>query len=100
MLQYFSKIASPFVMNLKSMAESINISTRKKIGEKIRKVRKQKKLSLRELEAVTGLGHSWLGKLENGKVNFEIDSLMKLAQALKIQLKELFDFKVEYRDSD
>lgn len=82
------------------MKEEIRIVIRKKIGERIRQIREKKELPLRELEAITGLGHSWLGKLENGKVNFEIDSLIKLMKALKIQPGEVFDFRVIYKDDE
>jgi transcriptional regulator with XRE-family HTH domain len=76
------------------MAEHQTITARKYVGEKIRSIRQKQGLSLRELEALTGFGHSWLAKLEKGQVNFQIDSLIRLMEALKLQPKELFNFKL------
>jgi transcriptional regulator with XRE-family HTH domain len=74
------------------MDEKVYTEVRTRIGQNFRKFRKQKKLSLRELEAITGIGFSWISKFEKGTVNFEIDTLLKLASGLKVQIKELTDF--------
>ena len=76
------------------MAEQLTTTARKHVGEKIRNIRQKQGLSLRELEALTGFGHSWLAKLEKGQVNFQIDSLIRLMEALKLQPRELFNFKL------
>lgn len=74
------------------MEEAKYIEIKQKIGENFKKIRKRKKLSLRQVEAITGIDHSWVGKFEKGKINFEIDTLTNLADELGIQLKEFFDF--------
>lgn len=74
------------------MAENPYIEVKIKTGQLFRKVRRQKKLSLRQVEALTGIGYSWIAKFEKGQVNFEIDTLLKLASGLGIYLKELFDY--------
>jgi len=71
---------------------------RVKVGLLFKKCRKQKKLSYRKVEAITGIDHSWISKFEKGKVNFEIDTLLKLASGLKIQINQLTDFTHSYVD--
>lgn len=72
----------------------LTTTVKKAIGEKIRLVRQKQGYSLRELEALTGFGHSWLAKLEKGLVNFQVDSLIGLMEALKIQAKDIFSSKL------
>jgi transcriptional regulator with XRE-family HTH domain len=78
------------------MVDKAYSDVRIKIGQIFKRFRTQKKLSLRKLEAITGIDHSWISKFEKGKVNFEIDTLLRLASGLRIQLKELTDFQHEF----
>src|SRR6476659_10910038 len=55
----------------------------------IRDVRLAQGLSLRALSARAGLPYSTLSKLENGKMALTYDKLIRLAQALNVDLKEL-----------
>jgi len=55
----------------------------------IRDVRVAQGLSLRALSARAGLPYSTLSKLENGKMALTYDKLIRLAQALNVDLKEL-----------
>ncbi|ULQ55451.1 helix-turn-helix domain-containing protein [Flavihumibacter rivuli] len=80
------------------MSENQYIAIRKSIGAQFKKHRLRKKLSYRQLDAITGIDYSWISKFEKGQVNFEIDSLIKLCSGLKIQLGELMDFKHGYVD--
>lgn len=80
------------------MTEEGFIEIRIKIGHIFKKHRQLKKLSYRQVEAITGIDHSWLSKFEKGKVNFEIDTVIKLCSGLKIQLSELTSFKHGYVD--
>lgn len=69
-----------------------------KIGLLFRKYRKQQHLSLRQLEVITGIDYSWIGKFEKGQANFQIDTLVKLASGLKIYLRDLTDFTHSFVD--
>ena len=51
--------------------------------------RLSKGLTLRELAARVGMPYSTLSKLENGKMSFTYDKLIRLAQGLGIDLQEL-----------
>jgi transcriptional regulator with XRE-family HTH domain len=55
----------------------------------IRDVRISKGLSLRALSARAGLPYSTLSKLENGKMSLTYDKLIRLAQALNVDLKDI-----------
>jgi transcriptional regulator with XRE-family HTH domain len=55
----------------------------------IRNVRLAKGLSLRDLSARAGLPYSTLSKLENGKMALTYDKLIRLAQALNVDLKDI-----------
>jgi transcriptional regulator with XRE-family HTH domain len=55
----------------------------------IRNVRRAQGLSLRALSARAGLPYSTLSKLENGKMALTYDKLIRLAQALNVDLKDM-----------
>ena len=55
----------------------------------IREARNAQGLSLRALSARAGLPYSTLSKLENGKMALTYDKLIRLAQALKVDLKDI-----------
>jgi len=55
----------------------------------IRDVRIAQGLSLRALSARAGLPYSTLSKLENGKMTLTYDKLIRLAQALNVDIKDL-----------
>lgn len=55
----------------------------------IRGVRLAQGLSLRALSARAGLPYSTLSKLENGKMTLTYDKLIRLAQALNVDLKDI-----------
>jgi transcriptional regulator with XRE-family HTH domain len=55
----------------------------------IRDVRRAQGLSLRALSARAGLPYSTLSKLENGKMALTYDKLIRLAQALNVDLKDI-----------
>ena len=55
----------------------------------LRNVRVARGLSLRALSALAGLPYSTLSKLENGKMALTYDKLIRLAQALNVDLKDI-----------
>lgn len=82
--------------------KEIALEVRRKIGENLKKLIDEKydETALRKLDAVTGKDYSWIGKIQNGKRNFTIDSLIKLLIALKIQPKDIFNFTVKFPKED
>lgn len=45
-----------------------------------------------ELSDILGMDDSGLRKIESGRTNPTVKTLIKIANALEIELKELFDF--------
>jgi transcriptional regulator with XRE-family HTH domain len=63
----------------------------KKVGEHIRKLRTEKNITQEELAYDADLDISQVGRIERGVVNTSICVLQRLAKALNIEMKELFD---------
>ena len=63
------------------------------ILEKIRETRISKKISLLNLANAVEISHSHLYYIESKKVIPSVDVIIKLAKALEINLKNLFDKK-------
>ena len=63
-----------------------------KLGEKIIFIRKNKNMKQYELSDILGMDDSGLRKIESGRTNPTVKTLIKIANALEIELKELFDF--------
>jgi transcriptional regulator with XRE-family HTH domain len=73
------------------MAQSKKIhKSTKEIIKRIRKMRRDKDLSQEELANMSGIHRNHIGKLERLENSPSIDSLIKIAEALKIKLSKLF----------
>ena len=66
------------------------------IGLNIRKYRKQMKLSQVELAVEVGIDRAYLSEIENGRTNPSVNVLYAIADALKIEIENLFatEFKI------
>lgn len=60
---------------------------RKRVGERLKSLRTEKKISMRELAEKTGMNISNISRIENGKISPTLDVLDKLAQALGTTIK-------------
>lgn len=60
------------------------------LGMRIRFLRKEKKMSIEDLALEANINKNYLGDLENGRRNPTLKILDKIAQALEINLSELF----------
>ena len=65
---------------------------KEKVGQRIVELRSQKGWSQSDLARACNKDRQALEKLENGKVNPTIYSLLEIAKALEVSLKELVDF--------
>lgn len=61
------------------------------IHEKIRELRKERKLTLKELSDLTGLSGGFLSLLERGSTSLAITSLKKIADAFGVDITYFFD---------
>jgi transcriptional regulator with XRE-family HTH domain len=60
------------------------------IGDRLRDLREQKKLSQGDIEKRTGLLRCYISRVENGHTVPAIETLEKLARALEIPMYQLF----------
>tara|TARA_B110000967_G_C18431770_1_gene338905 strand:- start:131 stop:493 length:363 start_codon:yes stop_codon:yes gene_type:complete len=60
------------------------------VAERIKKIRKAKNLSQKEVTAAINMGAAQFSRIENGKTDPSISTLEKIAQALGVTLAELF----------
>ncbi len=70
----------------------------KKLGNRIAALRKRKSLSQVELAFEADIDLSTLSRLERGILNVTLTILTSIAIALKVELKELFDFELQLKD--
>jgi transcriptional regulator with XRE-family HTH domain len=70
----------------------------KQIGEKLKKLREQKNLTLREAAEKIGMAYSYISQIENGKVP-SLDKIKKLCDLYEVPISSLFGEKVEPDDS-
>lgn len=61
------------------------------VGDNIRKIRKEKKLTQKELGKLCGMGEAQIGAYENGYRSPKMETLKKVANALNISYFELLD---------
>lgn len=71
------------------MEKSDYTAFRKQVGLRIRSGRAEQGLSLRKLGLMTGIDYAYLSNIENGRVNFTIDTLLKISDALGIDVPNL-----------
>ena len=69
-----------------------NENLRKKFGAKLAYVRKSKKLSQMKLAEKVDMNFNYIGQIERGEANVTIQTMTVLANALDVEMKELFDF--------
>lgn len=60
-----------------------------KIGQLIRKKRKEKEISQEKLALLCNIDRSYLGRIERGEVNITILKLYEISNILEINPKEL-----------
>jgi len=84
-------------MNLKKKKE-----IRKLLGAHLKKHRLEvlKIQSVRQLSFSSNLDQSKLSKLEKGQIDVRLDTLIEIALTYKLNLAGLFDFKIQFWESD
>lgn len=65
---------------------------RKKLGERIKEIRKGQKISQSQLAFESGTSREEIYRLELGYQNVTIEILHTIAKALDVHVKEFFDF--------
>lgn len=68
----------------------MNKNVKKRLGKNLKKFRRLKGLSQEELSLELELDGSYIGKVENAKLNITIDKIIHIADYLGIDIIELF----------
>lgn len=63
-------------------------------GRRIMEIRKGKKLSYRKLAQQCDIDYSNISKIEKGKINVQLLTIIELAKGLGVHFKELLDFEL------
>ncbi|MGM9994518.1 MAG: helix-turn-helix domain-containing protein [Candidatus Avigastranaerophilus sp.] len=71
---------------------STNLELEKRFGAKLAYIRKTRKLSQMKLAEIVNMNFNYIGQIERGEANVTIKTIKILANALDIEVKELFDF--------
>jgi len=64
---------------------------RRVLGEKIRACRKQTGLTQEKLAEKADLHHNFIGEVERGNMEISLTSLLKIAKALKVRVRDLVE---------
>jgi transcriptional regulator with XRE-family HTH domain len=68
------------------------MDTKKLIGMRIKEIRRSKGLSQEQLAEKADINSKYLSRMERGTENPTLDMFIKLADALEIEMWEMFDF--------
>lgn len=71
----------------------------KEFGNNLRKIRQRQCLSMETLANDAEMEYRQLGRIERGEINTTIVSLLKIAKALNVDIKMLFDFESEIKNN-
>lgn len=67
----------------------------KNLGVRIRQLRESKGMSQQDLANDSDIPKSQIGRIERAEVNTTVKTLVKIANALDVEPKELFDFPLK-----
>ena len=65
-----------------------------RIGMKIKEIREEKNISQQDLAAICNFEKSNMSRIEAGRTNLTIGTLLKISEALNVKLTEIID--IEY----
>lgn len=77
--------------HLTSMEEARYNTAIREFGSRIRDFRNKKNLSQFDLEAASGIDRGDISRIENGRLDIKFSSIVKLAEALEVEIVELFN---------
>jgi len=67
------------------------VDVKEKIGQRIKELREASSMSQKDLSYAADLDRSYIASVENGQRNISIVNIEKIASALGVTLKELFN---------
>lgn len=69
-----------------------NLNLEKRMGAKLAYIRKSKKLSQMKLAELVDMNFNYIGQIERGEANVTIKTMKVLADALDVEVGDLFEF--------
>lgn len=63
-------------------------------GANLKKIRLAKGYTLRDIEAASNIDNGAISKMESGKINITILTIVKLAQALEVDINDLISARI------
>jgi transcriptional regulator with XRE-family HTH domain len=73
------------------MKKNVKKNPLENLGQKLKKIRTQKKLTLDQLSAMAGVSKAMLSQIEQGNVNPTVAVILKISHALNTQISELLE---------
>jgi transcriptional regulator with XRE-family HTH domain len=73
------------------------IKARKSLGRRIRSLRKTQNISQEQLAFESGLSRQYISYLESGYKSPTFDTLLSIAEAMDVHVKDLLDFEYSKR---
>lgn len=61
-----------------------------RFGQRVQELRKAKQLSQEQLADIAGVHRTYIGMIERAEKNITLRNIAKIADALRINIKELF----------
>lgn len=68
------------------------MALKEKFGKKIKALREEKKYSIEYLANIANIDRTYISDIEKGKRNVSLLIIEKLATALNVTIKDLFDY--------
>lgn len=76
-----------------SINNEILLTYQKKLGHRIKEVRESKELSQLDVASICDYDKTTISRIENGRTNITLKTLVTLAMAMEVDISQLFDFK-------
>jgi len=67
-------------------------SLRDQLGKRIKYLRENKGFGVRQFALIAEIEHPQLINIEKGRVDLKLATIYKIAKALEMEIKDLFDF--------
>ncbi|WP_421801837.1 helix-turn-helix domain-containing protein [Flagellimonas sp.] len=76
-----------------SIDNKILIAHQKKLGQRIKEVREGKELSQLDVASICDYDKTTISRIENGRTNITLKTLVTLALALEVDISQFFEFR-------
>lgn len=76
-----------------SINSEILIAYQKKLGKRIKEIRESKELSQLDVASICDYDKTTISRIENGRTNITLKTLVTLSLAMEVDISQLFEFK-------